>query len=280
MLSYRHAFHAGNYADVLKHLVLVRILDHLLKKPGGVRYIDTHAGAGRYRLDSAEAQKTGEYRAGIGRLWERSDLPDALARYVALVRMFNRAGPLSAYPGSPWFARRLLRAQDRLDLCELHPRDFAVLQSAFSGARNIRCHPADGFAVSLGLVPPIERRGLVLIDPSYEIKQDYDGVVTHVQALHRRFATGIYMVWYPIVDASRGPRMDKAWRNSGMRRIDRYELSLTADRLQPGMTGAVVAVVNPPWGLAQAVEDALRCFAPMIGADGEPQFRVEQLVGE
>jgi 23S rRNA (adenine2030-N6)-methyltransferase len=280
MLSYRHAFHAGNYGDVLKHLVLVGILEHLLRKPGAVRYIDTHAGAGGYRLDSAEALRTAEFQGGIGLLWNQEDLPEALARYVALVRAYNAGGTLSSYPGSPWFARHLLRGHDRLDLCELHPRDFATLQAGFSKPRNIRCHAADGFAVSLGLVPPVERRGLVLIDPSYELKQDYEGVVTHVRGLHRRFATGIYMVWYPIVDGARALRMEKGWRNSGLRRIHLYELSLTRDHRHPGMTGAGVVIVNPPWGLANAVEASLRCFTPLIGNPGESCFRVEELVGE
>jgi len=288
MLSYRHAFHAGNYGDVLKHLVLVRILDHLVQKPAGLRYIDTHAGAGTYRLDSAEAQKTGEFRNGIGRLWARDDLPVGLARYVSLVRGFNEdleqdpgaGNGLLGYPGSPWFARHLLRAQDRLELCELHPRDFLRLEADFAGARNVCCHAADGFAVSLSMVPPVERRGLVLIDPSYELKADYDGVVAHVRALYRRFATGVYMVWYPIVDPARPRRMENAWRDSGLRRIHVYELSLTEDHSGPGMTGAGVAVVNPPWGLAEDVASALRWFAPLVAERGRPLFRVEELVGE
>ena len=280
MLSYRHAFHAGNYADVLKHLVLCRILVYLVQKPAPLRYVDTHAGAGIYRLDSAEALRNAEFRHGIGVLRERNDLPEPLAAYRDLVVECNGDTALRQYPGSPWFAQRLLRAQDRLELCELHPQDFPRLQRLFRNDRRAGCHFEDGFVRSLALVPPHERRALVLIDPSYELKQDYARVAAHVQALHRRFATGVYAVWYPLVDARRVHTLETAFINSGMRSIHLYEVCLTSNHHGRGMTGAGMIVVNPPWKLQQEVRAALEYFAPLVSETGKPVYRIVELAGE
>jgi 23S rRNA (adenine2030-N6)-methyltransferase len=280
MLSYRHAFHAGNYADVLKHLVVCRILDYLTQKPAPLRYIDTHAGAGAYRLDSEEALRNAEFRHGIGILWGRNDLPATLAAYRDLVAEFNEGDVLRQYPGSPWFAQRLLRAQDRLELCELHPRDFPYLRRLFRDDRRAACHFEDGFERSLALVPPHERRALVLIDPSYELKQDYTRVVDHVRSLHRRFATGIYAVWYPLVEARRVKTLETAFINSGMRRIHLYEVCLTAHHTGRRMSGAGMVVVNPPWKLLEEVRQALAYFAPLVSETGQPIFRCVELAGE
>jgi 23S rRNA (adenine2030-N6)-methyltransferase len=280
MLSYRHAFHAGNYADVLKHLVVCRILAYLAQKPAPLRYIETHAGAGAYRLDSSEALRNAEFRSGIGLLWDRVDLPAGLVAYRELVAEFNGGSALKGYPGSPWFARRLLRAQDRLDLCELHPRDFPSLLRLFGNDPRAACHFEDGFARSLALVPPQERRALVLIDPSYELKQDYMRVVDHVRALHRRFATGVYAVWYPLVEARRVKTLEKAFISSGMRRIHLYEVCLSAHHTGRRMTGAGMIVVNPPWTLREEIRAALDLFAPLVSETGEPRYRIVELVGE
>jgi 23S rRNA (adenine2030-N6)-methyltransferase len=280
MLSYRHAYHAGNFADVLKHLVVCRILGYLTQKPAPLRYIDTHAGAGAYRLDTPEALLNAEFRQGIALLRERVDLPAGLAAYRDLVAEFNGDGVLRRYPGSPWFAQRLLRAQDRLELCELHPRDFPALRRLFRDDRRAACHFEDGFARSLALVPPQERRALVLIDPSYELKQDYTRVVDHVRALHRRFATGVYAVWYPLVESRRVNALEKAFISSGMRRIHLYEVCRSAHHGGRGMTGAGMIVVNPPWMLREEVRAALDLFAPLVSDTGEPLYRIVELAGE
>ena len=280
MLSYRHAFHAGNYADVLKHLVLTRIVTHLTKKPGPVCYIDTHAGAGGYSLVSSEAKKTDEFSQGIGLLWGQKKLPTALAEYRELVERFNQGPTLKHYPGSPWLARQLLRKSDRLELCELHPKDHPLLAKQFAGERRVKCYFEDGFKRSLALVPPVERRGLVLIDPSYEVKHDYDKVVSHIKALHKRFATGTYALWYPLVDVARIKRMEQAFVSSGMRNIELYEVSLTRDHAQPGMTGSGMIVVNPPWTLKKDVREALEWFGPQISDNGQALYRICELVPE
>ncbi|MFA5496132.1 MAG: 23S rRNA (adenine(2030)-N(6))-methyltransferase RlmJ [Porticoccaceae bacterium] len=281
MLSYQHGFHAGNHGDVLKHLVLTRILVALTRKTAPLLYVDTHSGAGGYRLDSPAALKVAEHRQGIGMLWGRDDLPEALRDYVNLVKHFNRDQPqLRWYPGSPWLARQLLRPGDRLELCELHPADYPRLKRMFSGDRRVRCHDIDGFAHSLALVPPIEKRGLVLIDPSYEIKQDYQNVVDHLLALHKRFATGVYALWYPLVDGARVDRLRHRLARSGIRRIDDYRLYRDGEQRQPGMNGSGMIVINPPWQVREEVAAALGWLAPIIGDPGLGSWQVDELVGE
>ena len=280
MLSYRHAFHAGNYADVLKHTALCQALHHLTQKDGALRYIDTHAGVGAYSLHSSQAHQTDEYQQGIGAIWEAPNPPPALAAYLKLVKTFNGGGLLNAYPGSPWFAQQILRAHDRLELCELHPQDFPALQRQMAGDRRVHCHFEDGFARSLALMPPIERRGLVLIDPSYEIKDDYQTVVAHIKTLHRRFATGVYMLWYPVVDERRIKTLCNQFKTSGMRKIQRYEWGLDTDGNQPGMSATGMIVVNPPWGLMADMQAALNFALPRVAPAGTGYVLCEELVGE
>ena len=198
MLSYRHAFHAGNHADVLKHFIEVQLLRYLAQKDKPFWYIDTHAGAGCYALDSGYATQNAEYESGIARLWERDDLPAPLAEYVALVKRINPDGQMKLYPGSPLVALELLREQDRMRLFELHPTDSEILQQNFAGhGTQVLMQTADGFGALKALLPPPPRRALVLIDPPYEDKQDYQRVVSALREGLKRFANGVYAVWYP-----------------------------------------------------------------------------------
>lgn len=277
MLSYRHAFHAGNYADVLKHTTLVQILGYMVQKDKPLCYLDTHAGAGFYSLTGAEAQKTAEYRNGIGLLWRMRKLPAALADYLACVETACGAH-LTAYPGSPWFAQHLLRPSDRIALCELHPADRKQLERTFSSSTNVYCYAEDGWQKSAALIPPLERRGVVLIDPSYEVKDDYFKAAEQLKLLHRKFATGVYAIWYPIADPSRTDALLRRVRGSGIRRILRLEIGLTRDHNQPGMTGTGMLVVNPPWNLAELMKPALTWFAARLGEHAYAE--VEELVGE
>jgi 23S rRNA (adenine2030-N6)-methyltransferase len=198
MLSYRHAFHAGSHADVLKHFIEVQLLRYLAQKDKPFWYIDTHAGAGCYELESGYAAQNEEYKSGIARLWARDDLPAPLADYVALVKRINPDGQMKLYPGSPLVALELLREQDRMRLFELHPTDHEILQQNFAGhGTQVLMQEADGFGALKALLPPPPRRALVLIDPSYEDKQDYRRVVEALREGLKRFANGIYAVWYP-----------------------------------------------------------------------------------
>src|ERR1043165_8889214 len=209
MLAYRHAFHAGNHADVLKHIVLTRVLRYMNGKDKGYRLVDTHAGAGGYSLEGRYAQKKGEFEQGVARLWERNDLPEAVADYLGIVRQFNPDGTLTQYPGSPAFAQMLLRAQDQLRLFELHPTDHRILESYLGAARHVEVKNADGFDGLKSQLPPSTRRAVVLIDPSYEGHGDYGRVVATLRDALQRFAEGVYMVWYPQVqkvEAAQLPR--------------------------------------------------------------------------
>jgi 23S rRNA (adenine2030-N6)-methyltransferase len=274
MLSYRHAFHAGNHADVLKHLILVQLTRYLGQKDKPFWYIDTHAGAGAYALDEGYATKLAEYRDGIGRLWERDDLPPMVAEYVALVRELND-GPLRVYPGSPWLARQTLREQDRLRLFELHSTDSELLVENFSDLRErTQVVAGDGFKGLKALLPPPPRRALVLIDPSFETAADYSGVITALEDALRRFPTGTYALWYPQLSRPESRQLpDKLKRLSAGKWLH-ATLSVRAVA-GPGMHGSGMFVINPPWTLEEGLRGTLPWLADVL-ADGDGAgFKVE-----
>lgn len=278
MLSYRHSFHAGNYADVLKHIVLVEVLRYLGEKEKPFEYIDTHAGAGIYSLASDQSKKTREYEQGIGLLY--TDTRQLLKPYLNVIRQFNAGGRLQFYPGSPKIAESLLRAQDRGWLFELHPSDSVPLQQAFAGNRRFRVAQEDGFKGLLSLLPPATRRACILIDPPYEVKQDYDQVVATVINAHQRFATGIYCIWYPVVERERIKRMEKKLVASGIRRIQRFELGHLSTEEGRGMHATGMIVINPPWTLFAKMEALLPLLVETLGTGQPYQFLCEQWAGE
>ncbi|WP_020160302.1 23S rRNA (adenine(2030)-N(6))-methyltransferase RlmJ [Methylobacter marinus] len=280
MLSYRHAFHVGNFADVLKHLILIRILEYLKKKDKPFCCVDTHAGPGAYALDSEYALENREFDNGIGKLWQRHDLPDGVAAYVELIRQFNGQEPLRRYPGSPLIAQRLLRDADRLFLYELHSTEIALLTEAVNRDRRIKVFHDDGLKNAIGLLPPAERRGLVLIDPSYEMKSDYQEVVNTLVKMHKRFATGIFALWYPVVERRRNDALEQALQNSGIKNIQLFELGIQADTSEHGMTASGMIVINPPWTLKPDMERVLPWLADVLGESGAGFFRVRKLAGE
>ena len=264
MLSYQHAFHAGNLADLHKHALLAWMLDYLTAKPKPLSYLETHSGRGLYDLSGPEAEKTGEARVGIGRALDEGWLPadHPLARALAPIRA--RHGD-SAYPGSPLIARHFLRPGDNAHLAELHPTEHEAL-SRVAGFAHL--HRQDGFAMAQALCPPTPRRGLLLIDPSYEIKTDYQTVVEAVAAAHRRFPSGTYLLWYPVIERVRTERMLDALRATGIRRQFRVELGLVADAAGRGMTAAGIVAINPPWTLPHAASAGLPWLAKALGATG------------
>ncbi|TCJ14656.1 23S rRNA (adenine(2030)-N(6))-methyltransferase RlmJ [Parasulfuritortus cantonensis] len=279
MLSYRHAFHAGNHADVLKHGLLVAMLRHLNLKDKPWWYVDSHAGAGIYDLEADYARKNAEAETGIARLWTRTDLPELLADYVGLVRALNPDGRLRLYPGSPWLAGQLMRADDQLRLFELHSTDAQLLRRTFNGGgRHIKIEASDGFAALKSVLPPQPRRGLVLIDPSYEVKDDYRRVVVALKDSLARFATGTYAVWYPLLQRPEPAQMlDKlkrlpvtAWLHA----------SLTVQAPAPdgfGMHGSGMFIVNPPWPLAAALAGLLPWLAEALGRDAGATWQLEHV---
>ena len=278
MLSYRHAFHAGNFADLIKHVVLVEILEHLVRKATPFEYIDTHAGAGLYDLHSAAALKLREYAGGIGRL-QPQDYPE-MARYFEVIQAFNAADELAFYPGSPAIAGYFLRPQDRAWLFELHPQDYELLRANLAGNRRMKVQCQDGFEGLQALLPPTSRRGLVLIDPSYEVKSDYDLVVDRLLAACRKFSHGIYALWYPVVERRRIDELETRIARSGIRNVQRFELGVAPDSAARGMTAAGMLVVNPPWKLLEKMAGLLPRLAPALAEEGGGSYKCEVLAGE
>ncbi len=281
MLSYRHGFHAGNFADVLKHSVLVHMLEYMTQKDKPLRIIDTHAGAGVYKLNGPQAQKNREFDNGIGHLWSSEQTPAAIARLLELVRTVNDGKQLQLYPGSPLIAQTLMRPIDRLFLHELHPADFQFLRDCMRDDKRVKVEHEDGFAGLQALLPPPERRALVLLDPSYEVKSDYQHLVKQLLQAHKRFATGTYAIWYPVVLRQRIDEMELALKKSGIKNIQFMEFGLRADNPEYGMTSSGMIVINPPWTLWGAMEETLPWLADNLGDEtGEAFYRLEQLVPE
>jgi 23S rRNA (adenine2030-N6)-methyltransferase len=280
MLSYRHSFHAGNFADVIKHIVLVEILQHLCRKDAPFDYIDTHAGAGLFDLSSEHAGKLQEFRNGIARLATppSPELWPELAAYFTVLNHYNSPGELQHYPGSPMIALHFLRARDREWLFELHPADFAILQGNVAGDRRIKVAQEDGFQGLLRLLPPLSRRALVLIDPAYEVKDDFLQVVKTCTRAWQKFPTGIYIVWYPVVDRERIDELESRFVNSGIRNIQRFELGLTADTAARGLTAAGVVVINPPWTLMGKMTTLLPRLLDALRKDEDGFFKADTLV--
>lgn len=281
MLSYRHSFHAGNYADVLKHFTLQRILSYLVQKEKPIHYIDSHAGAGVYALHSKEAEKTGEYIQGIMRLVQLNDRPELFDEYLDLIGQFHRQGTtLRHYPGSPWIAANCLREQDRLFLYELHPSDHKLLLTQMKKDKRVQVQLGDGFKGALAHFPPISRRGLLLIDPPYEIKDDYKKVVKLIVEAHKRFATGCIALWYPVVERSWVNELEKAIKATGIANSVLFELSQSNDHSGYGMTASGMIVINPPWTLKNELESVLPYLADVLGEHGQGKYRSERLTDE
>ena len=272
MLSYRHAFHAGNHADVLKHLAQVLVLDYLLQaKPGKpLCYIDTHAGPGGYALLQGYATQNEEFRSGISPLWRQPDLPAPLARYLQVVASFNPAAALTHYPGSPAIDRQLLRGTDRLELCELHPAEFDALRRWSKGDRRIRLRREDGLDALAALLPPRERRALILLDPSYELKTDYTRVPDKLRAALRRFATGVYLLWYPLLDRADSHTLAQTLGLLPGRHLQAELQVKAAD--QGGLYGGGVFVINPPWVLERQLRECLVYLRRHLGQDAQARY--------
>ena len=270
-MNYRHAFHAGNFADVHKHSVLVRILVHLRRKPAAFRVIDTHAGAGRYDLLAPEPSRSGEWHDGIERVWEarrQQHGPDALlAPYLAAVVALNPDGRLRIYPGSPLIVKYLLRPQDRLIACELEPRSAAALAAALRGDARAKAVAIDGWTALGAYVPPKERRGLVLIDPPFEDGADFMHLSSALAAAYRKWPTGIYLMWYPIKDRAAPDALARRLQKLALPNVLRCELTLGPPRAEAGLVGSGLIVVNPPFTL----EPDLRIFMPALGAALSPR---------
>lgn len=281
MLSYRHAFHAGNHADVIKHLVLILTLDYYKSKDKPFFYLDTHAGSGSYKLSASTAQRTREYESGILPVWQAANnAPAELQSYLHAIRQLNgNAQTLQHYPGSPWLAAQLLRPADQLRLFELHPSDYQALKQGFCADKRTQIRKEDGLAGLIGLLPPVTRRAVTLIDPSYELKEDYANVVSALAKAHKRFATGTYLLWYPVITRQRVRQMARALQQAEIPDVIQIELCTSADNEQLGMTGSGLFVVNPPWQLTRQMQSALPWLAQRM-ADSSGHFGVQRITPE
>jgi 23S rRNA (adenine2030-N6)-methyltransferase len=268
-MNYRHAFHAGNFADVHKHTVLVRVLLHLRLKPTAFRVIDTHAGSGRYDLRGAEATRAGEWHQGIERVWRAGEGGvghDLMRPYLDAVTALNPAGELRFYPGSPLIVQSLLRAQDRLIACELEPVAAAALTTAMRGDRRCKALTIDGWTAATAYVPPPERRGLVLIDPPFEEASDFTQLSEILAVAHRKWPTGSYLLWYPIKDRAAPDALARQVRKLSVPNILRCELTMAPER-DGGLVGSGLLVVNPPFTLERDLRLLMSGLCPVLAPE-------------
>jgi 23S rRNA (adenine2030-N6)-methyltransferase len=283
MLSYRHAFHAGNHADVLKHYVLGLVLAHSTQKDKPFWYIDTHAGAGMYRLDDGYAAQNKEFEQGIDKLIAAENLTPSLADFVSMIKSFN-TDSLMLYPGSPLVAEYYLRATDKMRLFELHPSDFDLLSENFSGAhqqiqRQVKVEQQDGFAGLKSILPPPPRRAVVLIDPPYEDKQDYQRVVTMIKDSLARFATGTYIVWYPLLQRPEPTEMIKDLLALNIPNWLHVTMTVAAPSTEGyGMYGSGLFIVNPPWTLPDTLNSSMPLISQLLALDGTADYVLESQI--
>lgn len=282
-MNYRHVYHAGNFADVLKHTILTLMIEYLKRKEKPFRVIDTHAGTGLYDLSANEAQRTGEWRGGIGLLRE-AKLSQAEADLVAplldCVQAVNAGADLNQYPGSPMITRHLLRKQDRLTALELHPVDAETLRSRFEGDFQTRVIELDGWLALGAHLPPKERRGIVLVDPPFEKEGEFDRLVKGLEKAHRRWPGGIYAFWYPIKHPKDVASFRLALAESGIPDILDVSLEIAPVRPDGKMSATGMIIVNPPYLLHEQLQVILPAFARILGEGGEGRYAIRQLTAE
>lgn len=283
-MNYRHAYHAGNFADVLKHVVLIMLVEHLKKKPAPFFYLDTHAGRGLYDLSEAAAQRSGEYKSGIGRVLDApaAALPVEIATYAKLVRESAGKGhsAITAYPGSPLLVAKLRRPTDRLVLMETQPKEASALRAAIGKAKLVSVLETDGYAALKAQLPPRENRGLVLVDPPYESDLEFDRVLAGLELAHERWPLGTYCIWYPLTDRAGPVRFRRELERSGIRKVLDVQLNVLPTDAQVGMAGAGLVIVNPPWTLDERLKELLPQLHKLLSPEGLGGTSIEWLVPE
>jgi 23S rRNA (adenine2030-N6)-methyltransferase len=282
-MNYRHVYHAGNFADVVKHAVLTRIVEYLKRKDKAFRVIDTHAGTGLYDLSGEAAQKTGEWRGGIGRLMQATlsaPVAEALAPYLAAVRAENPSGSVRFYPGSPMIVRRLLRPRDRLTAIELHPQDAAALKERFAGDVQVRVIELDGWLALGAQLPPKEKRGLVLVDPPFEEPGEFERIAERLARAHRRWPGGVYAVWYPVKDRAAVAAFREGFRGGAIPKVLDVSLMIRDGAGAPRLDGTGMLIVNPPYGLAAELAPVLAELAGILAEGRGARWNIEELAGE
>ncbi|MGF6157880.1 23S rRNA (adenine2030-N6)-methyltransferase [Ensifer sp. KUDG1] len=282
-MNYRHIYHAGNFADVLKHAVLARLVTYLQQKEKAFRVLDTHAGIGLYDLSSEEAQKTGEWRDGVGRLLDGELPPEIaaiLAPYLSSIRALNPGSELTLYPGSPKLARMLFRPQDRLSAMELHPDDYETLHRLFDADFQSRVTELDGWLALGAHLPPKEKRGLILVDPPFEKEGEYERLADGLARGYRRFTGGVYCLWYPLKQGAPIKAFHEALKALDIPKMLCAELSVRSDRETTGLSGSGLIIVNPPFTLKSELDLLLPFLKTRLGQDRFASSRCFWLRGE
>ncbi len=279
MLSYRHLFHAGNFADVFKHALLTRLLIALNQKDKPYFYLDTHAGIGRYDLSHPWAQKGREYESGITKLWDRKDIPAALKPYLDIVRGENPDGHVRYYPGSPLITRRLIRPIDRIALTELNKTDFAALHDLFARDRRVTVKLMDGYQSLKAHLPPKERRGLVLIDSSFDRAREFARLAKALHEAHTRWETGTYIIWYPLMGAGVIRGFERDIEATGIRKVLQFEFSILPEDAST-IPGCGMIIVNPPWKFDTEMRTLLRWLWSVLNVKSAGGVKVHWLVRE
>jgi len=281
-MNYRHVYHAGNFADVFKHIIVTRIVDYLKRKPAAFRVIDTHSGIGLYDLRSVEAQKTGEWHQGVAKfLTGKFDVREQqlLTPWIDAIQSFNEqtisGDVLKFYPGSPLIIRHSLRKQDRFAGIELHQQDYQTLAEHFVGDYQSRITHLDGWLALKAHVPPKERRGMILIDPPFEETGEFERLVTGLAAAYRRFSTGIFALWYPVKHKTQVDNFIRQLREAPLKRALRLELQIRPFSHPPTMVGCGMIIVNPPYILADEIKVLTPLFVNRLGTDGEAKLTTE-----
>lgn len=280
MLSYRHAFHAGNFADVFKHLVLSLLIKAQLNKEKPFFYLDSHAGAGRYDLFQEMAQKNKEYASGIERVWHTLEPPAEIEDYLAAVRACNETDKLRFYPGSPWIARYFLRPFDRMALCDLHSTDCGFLKREFVADKRVTVHAMDGYQGLKAFLPPLERRGVVLCDPAYELKDERTRLLDALTKAWKRWPNGVYAVWYPIQDKQTVDWFYRQFKRSGIGKVLLSELRIADEDTSLRMVGTGMIVINPPWRFDEQMQRLGPWLWKALSMDGKGGFRLDWLAPE
>jgi 23S rRNA (adenine2030-N6)-methyltransferase len=278
MLSYRHGFHAGNHADVLKHWACVLMAEYMGQKGKPFWYVDTHSGAGIYSLDSDESLKTSEHEGGISAIWGQKS-PAIFDSYFSIIKTLNQGQRLKLYPGSPWFVSKCLDTGDRARLFELHPQDFKLLNRNFGGDRAIKTEMLDGFTGLKSILPPLTKRALVVIDPPYEQAKEYDMVVDNVAQSLKKFATGVYMVWYPLINRNNkqnaSEKMVGKLKKLGAKSTLEVNFLVSGKDEDAGMYGSGLFIINPPWNLERQLNEGLPFLLEKLGKSNKAEFNVE-----
>lgn len=280
MLAYRHLFHAGNFADVFKHSVIVQLTTLIGRKEKPFLYLDTHAGIGRYDLSLPWAQKNREFDNGIARIFSRNDGPAQIRPYLDAVHALNPDGSLRYYPGSPLLVYGMLGAGDRMVLTELNRDDYDRLRQEIGPDRRIQIRNMDGYQSLKAFLPPKERRGLILIDSSFDRSNEFERIVEAVTMAHRRFSTGVYAIWYPLMEPADVSGFEQQIADSGIRRVLKLELSVHPGDWRESLRGSAMLIINPPYELDTLAAPMLHWLWKALSVDGNGRYRVKWLVGE